>query len=179
MRRRDHLLFLVAGAAAWPFAVRPGQPDRTRFLDMLEKARRDYGKISHPGEASRSDYVTRLVRLREKAARSKTDEWPAIDAEIKRHPAPSDADGKIFSSLLVGQWESSRHEYLYRADGTWTTLPEEPDITHGCWRIEGNQFFSIAAIEPPQESSYTIILIAKKDLVLSDQTGVYYETRLK
>jgi len=28
--------------------------------------------------------------MRENAARLKTDEWQAIDAEIKRHPAPSD-----------------------------------------------------------------------------------------
>jgi hypothetical protein len=70
-------------------------------------------------------------RLREKAARAKTDEWQAIDTEIKRHRVPSDADSKMFSSLLVGQWQSPRHDFLYRADGTWTMLPEEKDVTHG------------------------------------------------
>ena len=44
MRRRDCLLFLVAGAAAWPYALRAGQRDRTRFLDILEKAKRDYAR---------------------------------------------------------------------------------------------------------------------------------------
>jgi hypothetical protein len=120
------------------------------------------------------------VRLREKAASARTDEWQAIDAEIKRHPAPGDADSKILSSLLVGQRESPRHDYLYRADGTWTMLPEEEEgITHGVWRIESNQYFFIAAIEPAGKSPDTIILITKKDLVFSDQTGVFCETRLK
>ena len=59
-------------------------------------------------------------------------------------------------------------------------LPEEEEgITHGVWRIEGNQYFFIAAIEPAGKSPDTIILITKKDLVSSDQTGVFYETRLK
>jgi hypothetical protein len=99
------------------------------------------------------------------------------DAEIKQHPAPN--DGKALSMLLVGKWESPRHDHLYRADGTWTMLPVEPDITHGTWRIEGNQYFDTAAIEPPQTSQYTIILISKRDFVFTDQEIVFYETRLK
>jgi len=49
------------------------------------------------------------------------------------------SDSKALSARLVGKWESPRHDYLYRADGTWTMLPVEPDIAHGTWRIEGNQ----------------------------------------
>jgi hypothetical protein len=46
-----------------------------RYLGVLEKAKHDYEKISSPSEANRSNYITRLIRLREKAARAKTDEW--------------------------------------------------------------------------------------------------------
>jgi hypothetical protein len=59
-----------------------------------------------------------------------------------------------FSSLLVGKWQSPRHDYLFRADGTWTMLPAEEDgvqSTHG--RIEGNQFFDTAATEPKRAST--------------------------
>src|SRR5215203_5481929 len=69
-----------------------------------------------------------------------------------------------------------------RADGTWTMLPAETDEqqnTHGTWQVEQNQFFSTAATEPPQTSQYTIILITKRDFVFSDQTFVFYETRLR
>src|SRR2546425_3966802 len=127
---------LLGGAATWPSAARAQQAGHMRYVRALQEAKRDYERISKPSEAVRSDYITRLVRMREKAARLKTNEWQAIDAEIKRHPAPSDSDSKKLSSLLVGEWASPRHDYLYRADGTWTMLPVEENITHGRWRIE-------------------------------------------
>ena len=88
--------------------------------------------------------------------------WQAIDAEIKEHPAPKDSDSKALSRLILGKWESPRHDYLYRADGTWTMLPADPDTTHGTWRIDGNQYFDTAATDPPQTSQYTIILISSR-----------------
>jgi hypothetical protein len=51
--------------------------------------------------------------------------------------------------------------------------------THVRWRIEGNQYFDTAATVPPETTQYTIILITKKDFVFTDQTNVFYETRLK
>ena len=47
---------------------------------------------------------------------------------------PDDANS---SRLLVGTWQGSRHQTLYRADGTWVLdPPDEGDNTHGKWRIE-------------------------------------------
>ena len=43
------------------------------------------------------------------------------------------------SQLMVGEWQSPRHTYLYRSDGTWTILPEKIDsyqATNGRWRTE-------------------------------------------
>ena len=72
-----------------------------------------------------------------------------------------------------------RHDYLYRADGTWTMLPAEEGATHGQWRIEGNQYIDTAATDPPLTSQYTVILITKKDFVFADEEIVFYETRSK
>jgi hypothetical protein len=178
-RTRRHFMALLGGATAWPLTAQAQQPAGARYLRTLEEIKRNYAKIARPTEAARADYITRLIRLRQQAARRKTDAWQAIDAEIKRHPAPADADGKDLSKLLVGEWQSPRHEYLYRADGTWTMLPVDPGTTHGAWRIEGNQYFNTAAFEPPDTRQYTIILISRRDFVFTDSEIVFYETRLK
>jgi hypothetical protein len=46
-------------------------------------------------------------------------------------------DDATLSRLLVGTWESPRHQTVYRADGTWMLdPPDEGDNTRGKWRIE-------------------------------------------
>jgi len=69
---------------------------------------------------------------------------------------------KLCRNFSSANGNSPRHDYLYRADGTWTMLPADPDTTHGTWRIDGNQYFDTAATDPPQTSQYTIILISSR-----------------
>lgn len=176
MTRRGFIC-LIGGLAAWPFAARAQQGPGARYLQTLGEMKRSYGKIAHPGEPARSAYITRLILLREAAARLNTHAWQAIDAEIKRHPAPSDSDGAALPNLRVGKWESPRHDYVYRADGTWTMMPVEPDATRGTWRIEGNRYFETAAADPGHVMPYTIILMGKRDFVFTDGEIVFYERR--
>lgn len=49
----------------------------------------------------------------------------------------------------------------------------------GVGTLKVNQYFDTVATDPPETSQYTIILITKKDFVFTDQTDVFYETRLK
>ena len=178
MKRRDLIAIAGAGVAS-PFTARARQQQRSQNVGGLEEAKRHFDKISQPSETARSDYITRFVRMREKAARQKTDEWKAIDNEVRQHPASKDSDGKIQSGRLVGKWSSPRHDYQYKGDGSWTMLPADEGTTHGTWGIDGNQFFTTASIGPSDPAKYTIILITKKDFVIADQSSVFYETRLK
>lgn len=174
---RRYFVCLIGGVATSPLAARARLGPNARYIQILGEMKRDYDKIAYRGETARTAYITRLIRLREEAARLKIEAWQAIDAEIKQHPAPIDSDSTALSGLRVGKWESPRHDYLYRADGTWTMMPVEPDITRGTWRIEGNRYFETAATDPPRTTQYTIILITKRDFVFTDQTNVFYETR--
>jgi hypothetical protein len=144
----------------------------------LASAKADFAKIAKPDEAAREHYITTLTRLREKLARSNGD-WKDVDAEIMRHPAPADADGKAQTKLREGIWTSPRHDYLYRKDGTWTMLPADPGTTHGTWHIEGNQCEERAIVQgaAPDTSKYKIILLTPKDFVFTDGTAVFYEVR--
>jgi hypothetical protein len=81
--------------------------------------------------------------------------------------------------LRVGKWESPRHDYLYRKDGTWSMLPLEPGVTHGKWRIQGNESIESWAGDVAKPARYQIILLDKNYFVFMDaEKTVYVEWRL-
>ena len=136
----------------------------------LAAARTKFAQSNTHSEADRQQYIETLRKLRDKY--SGTGDWQAVDAEVRRNPAPPDPN---FSQLRVGKWETPRHEYLYRKDGTWVMLPEEKDATNGKWRIEGNHYI---ATNVAGTFTYTIILLNKKYFIYADDDLVYYETRM-
>lgn len=139
----------------------------------LDKAKTEYAKAAQT-EPARVSYVTKLIRMRARFAQANNEQWKAVDAEIMRHPAP--ADSAELSTLLIGEWASPRHEYVFRSDGTWSMLPVEPDVTHGTWRIEGNHYFDT---DPTGHTTkYTVLLLTANDFVFTDGKVPFYETRI-
>lgn len=139
----------------------------------LDKAKTEYAKAEQT-ETARVSFVTKLTHMRARFAKANNEQWKAVDAEVMRHPAP--ADSAELSKLLIGEWASPRHEYVFRSDGTWSMLPAEPDATRGTWRIEGNQYFDTGL--GGQTTKYTILLLTVNDFVFTDREVVFYETRI-
>ena len=138
------------------FAKEPG---------TLTAARVQFTRLPNPTEADRHNYLLEVSTLR------------ACIAEIRRRRAPENTEG--YTKLMAGKWSSPRHEYIYRADGTWSMLPEEEGATRGRWRIAGNQFFSNADIEAEDSRTYTILLLTKDNFIFTDGDTVFYEERIR
>jgi hypothetical protein len=77
--------------------------------------------------------------------------------------------------LMVGKWATGRHEYLYRADGTWQMLPVDISSTNGKWKIQNRQLIEEVRSENRFESTgaRTFIEVTPKQLVLRNEDGPY------
>ncbi len=144
----------------------------------LGDARREFESLKNPTESDRMRYITRLVRLRESFTRADAEMMLAIDKEVIRHPMPVPPGPNELRRRVIGKWTSPRHQYLYRANGTWTMLPEFIDgekSTAGTWSIEGNQFIQNFKNSPGSHEE--IILLTATDFVWSTKTAPYYLRR--
>ena len=160
---------LLVACASWCSAAEP---------DGLVQARNQFTQLPNHTEADRQNYLLELSTLRASLAENAgREDCFQVDAEIRRHRAPENTEG--YTKLMAGKWSSPRHEYIYRADGTWTMLPEEEGATRGRWRIAGNQFFSNADIEAEGSRTYTILLLTKDNFIFTDGDTVFYEERIR
>ena len=154
----------------------PKPPDEREF----EAAKLQYEQALPPGnEAARLTYVNKLAQIidrnvveRWKTGRPNPD-WfklaDAIHSELKKHPVPKDSDPKKLSQLLVGQWQSPRHIYIFRRDGKYGVEDGGMDTD---WRIQGNQI-----VMPSSRS--TIIVLNAEYLIYTERDTVYFFSRVK
>ena len=73
---------------------------------------------------ARIRYVTKLADLYIaglEAARQ------LIPGGATQHPMPRSVDSKSYLELLIGEWASPRHVYVFRADGTYGVGDEQRD----------------------------------------------------
>jgi hypothetical protein len=143
------------------------------------EARYDQGALSKD-EALREKYIMELATLRMKFAAANVDGWQEVDHEIEQHPAPADADSKALSLLRLGVWHSPRHDYTYKADGTWKMTDggsDDPDATHGVWSIKGNRYADFVPGAGSENQTYTLILATKETFIFADKDAIFYEKR--
>ncbi|CAN5589067.1 hypothetical protein BH09VER1_BH09VER1_40790 [soil metagenome] len=156
------------------------------FSEM--KAAKHIFAKSDKSEAARTAYVATLASIFHhevvehiRTNRGNADLVETLSLELGQYPAPKNSDSKAFTKLLVGRWQSPRHIYLFRNDGTWRLAPKD-GTTHGTWHIKGNQFTqSYHSKDNPSNDSKateTIILLNQEYFVFGDTRGVYFEYRL-
>jgi hypothetical protein len=130
------------------------------------RQRYDASRVKMSAEKARLRYVTDLTEIAYRYMAIEKGEawlqleegWEALNHEIVRYPAPKKSDSKALSKLLVGKWESPRHDYVYSMDGTW--------------HIQGNQWLDGGR-------SLTIILLDGKYFVFTDgPEGAFFEKRI-
>ena len=68
--------------------------------------------------------------------------------------------------LVVGKWTTGRHEYDYKADGTWRMLPFDISTTKGTWRIEKHRLIESG-------DARTIMEASRRQIVLKNDQGTY------
>ena len=144
---------------------------------VLNAAKAEYEASSHD-ETARVRYVTKLAKMH---AQVLEDYWKthdkmvfasdvanAVDEELYKHPAPSDVNSGKLSQLLIGHWQSPRHVYVFRADGTYGVADEQKDK----WRIDGNEYMDDVSRGP-------IILLDRNYFIYRAGGGIAFYMRVK
>src|SRR5207249_8463671 len=104
------------------------------------------------------------------ATAQKKDTLGASDVELERlkqlnttNKVTSLSDAEL-RQLMVGRWTTGRHDYDYKADGTWRMLPADISTTKGTWRIEKHQLIE-------DTGARTIMEASRKQIVLKNEKG--------
>jgi hypothetical protein len=154
---------LVAGQAS---AQGPDKQD-------LEAAKQQFEQSSHD-ETARVRYVTKLADMSAQltpkilhnpdvdAKVAYANQAGAIEQELRKHPMPRNVDSRKLSQLLVGEWQSPRHTYVFRADGTYGMMDTDQREK---WRIEGNEYIDDVSRGP-------IILLDRNYFIYACGQGV-------
>ena len=140
----------------------------------FEAAKAEYEGSSHD-ETARVRYVTKLADMHDQVMRiySETGDKPAasdqaapIDEELRKHPMPRSVDSRKLKQLLIGEWDSPRHTYVFRADGTYGVADEQRDK----WRIDRNEYIDDVSRGP-------IILLDRNYFIYAEGQGVAFYMR--
>jgi hypothetical protein len=124
----------------------------------LNAAKAEYEHSSHD-EAARIRYVTKLADIY-KAELGSALAAVDVEHELRKHPMPRNVDSRKLTQLVIGNWDSPRHTYVFRADGTYGVSDEQRDK----WRIDGNEYIDDVSRGP-------IILLDRNYFIYADGQG--------
>jgi hypothetical protein len=130
------------------------------------------------GEAARVAYVTKLATMFEKSlaeyektgVRKDDAVLGTINSELGRNPMPAASDGKVLSKLILGDWNSPRRTYRFKANGSYGTVEDGKEVMQGTWHIQGNRLIE-------DDGLSTIILLSKKYLIFSTDGTTFFHSR--
>jgi len=137
------------------------------IFDLTERGWRTEGRLPMD-----KPFVQDLKLPQLPEEQKKEDGIGASDTELERLRQLNSTDKVVSLSdvelrqLIVGRWSTGRHDYDYKADGTWFMLPEDIATTKGIWRIENRQLIE-------SSSTRTIIEASDKQIVLKNEQGAY------
>jgi hypothetical protein len=146
--------------------------------DLQALEARSSQSLTTGDEQAREYYIMDLARLRFRFISEGDEGWRDVDREIIRHPFRGDLDPIDFLKLRVGQWYSSRHDYLYKADGTWKMDDPGGALPHGTWSLERGQYSeTFADDQGVSATTYTLILADPENFIFTDGTHLFFEVR--
>jgi tetratricopeptide (TPR) repeat protein len=135
------------------------QPGEKTSGDLrLSVAKAEYEHSSHD-EAARIRYVTKLADIY-KAELGSALAAVDVEHELRKHPMPRNVDSRKLTQLVIGNWDSPRHTYVFRADGTYGVSDEQRDK----WRIDGNEYIDDVSRGP-------IILLDRNYFIYAEGQG--------
>jgi hypothetical protein len=146
-------------------------------------ARQQYERAAVHDETARAQYVRSLAQIIDRRV---TEYWKTgkhesegpdlsqiIDTELKNHPVPKDADTKRLAQLMVGEWQSPRHIYIFRRDGK---CGMEDGPVNDPWRIQNNELVQGKGISAMHS---TILVLDQDYLIYADKGTVFFHERVK
>jgi hypothetical protein len=143
-------------------------------LEEVKVEKQKYDSLNGSGgEPARLAYVSKLAKIYadllaeyHATGQRKDDESVAlINIEWKSNPISYYASAAELSRKIVGDWDSPRRTYRFKADGSYGTIEADVEIMNGSWDVRANQIYL-------GNEAHTLILVTDEYLIFSPSQGM-------
>jgi hypothetical protein len=143
-------------------------------LEEVKVTKQKYDSLNGSGgEPARLAYVSKLAQIYADSmaeyhatGQRKDDESVAlINIEWKSNPISYYASAAGLTRQIVGDWDSPRRTYRFKADGSYGTIEADLEIMNGSWDVRANQIYL-------GNEAHTLILVTDEYLIFSPSQGM-------